>query len=128
MTGKTVLLVEDNADNQEIYRIILIHHGFSVLQAWDGEGGVRMARHHSPDLILMDLTMPVLDGLQATQMLKADPETAAIPIIALTAHAEHEDRVAAQAAGCASFLSKPVEPQRVAMEVLRVLAVAEAAP
>jgi CheY-like chemotaxis protein len=128
MVGKTVLLVEDNADNQEIYRIILTHHGFSVLQAWDGEGGVRMARDHAPDLILMDLTMPVLDGLQATQMLKADPETAAIPIIALTAHAEHEDRAAAAAAGCTLFLSKPVEPQRVAMEVRRVLTDAEAAP
>ncbi|HEV3049814.1 MAG TPA: response regulator [Longimicrobium sp.] len=127
MTGKTILLVEDNADNQEIYRIILAHHGFSVLQAWDGEGGVRMARDHGPDLILMDLTMPVLDGLQATQILKADPETAAIPIIALTAHAEHADRAAAAAAGCAAFLSKPVEPQRVAMEVLRVLAVTKAA-
>ena len=122
MTGKTVLLVEDNDDNQEIYRIILTHHGFSVLQAWDGEGGVRMARHHGPDVILMDLTMPILDGLQATQMLKADPETAAIPIIALTAHTEHADRAAAEAAGCTSFLSKPVEPQRVAMEVRRVLA------
>ena len=122
MTCKTILLVEDNVDNQEIYRIILAHHGFSVLQAWDGEGGVRMARDHGPDLILMDLTMPVLDGLQATQMLKADPGTAAIPIIALTAHAEHEDRAAAEAAGCTLFLSKPVEPQRVAMEVRRVLA------
>lgn len=127
MTGKTVLLVEDNDDNQEIYRIILTHHGFSVLQAWDGESGVRMARDHGPDLILMDLTMPVLDGLQATQVLKADPDTAAIPIIALTAHAEHEDRAAAEAAGCTAFLSKPVEPQRVAMEVRRVLAGAEAA-
>ena len=122
MTGKTVLLVEDNDDNQEIYRIILTHHGFSVLQAWDGEGGVRMARHHTPDLILMDLTMPLLDGLQATQMLKADPRTAAIPIVALTAHTEQADRAAAEAAGCTSFLSKPVEPQRVAMEVRRVLA------
>jgi two-component system cell cycle response regulator DivK len=127
MTGKTVLLVEDNEDNQEIYRIILTHHGFSVLQAWDGASGVRMARHHSPDLILMDLTMPVLDGLQATQVLKADPGTAAIPIIALTAHAEHEDRAAAQAAGCVSFLSKPVAPDRVVVEVQRVLAT-QAAP
>ena len=75
MRGKTVLLVEDNADNQEIYRIILAHHGFSVLQAWDGECGVQMARHHCPDLILMDLTMPLVDGLEATRMLKADRST-----------------------------------------------------
>lgn len=124
--GKTVLLVEDNADNQEIYRIILTHHGFSVLQAWDGERGVSMAREHCPDLILMDLTMPVVDGLQATRMLKADPVTSAIPIVALTAHSEEEDRTAAQAAGCVSFLSKPVEPRQVAGEVRRVLGLQEA--
>lgn len=120
--SKTVLLVEDNADNQEIYRLILIHHGFAVLQAWDGEVGVRMARHHCPDLILMDLTMPLVDGLQATRLLKADPVTSGIPIIALTAHAEREDRAAAEAAGCVAFLAKPVTPNHVAVEVRRVLA------
>jgi CheY-like chemotaxis protein len=119
---KTILLVEDNEDNQAIYRIILIHNGYSVLQAWDGESGVRMARDHRPDLILMDLTMPVVDGLAATRMLKEDPATSAIPVIALTAHAMVEDQAAAEAAGCASFLAKPVEPSRVAAEVRRVLA------
>ena len=118
----TILLVEDNADNQEIYRIILAHNGYSVLQAWDGESGVRMARDHDPDLILMDLTMPLVDGLEATRMLKADPATAAIPVIALTAHATSEDEAAAHEAGCVSFLSKPVEPRKVAAEVRRVLA------
>jgi two-component system cell cycle response regulator DivK len=119
---QTILLVEDNADNQEIYRIILIHHGYTVLQAWDGERGVKMARDHGPDLILMDLTMPFIDGLAATRMLKDDPATAAIPVIALTAHATADDRTAAAAAGCDSFLSKPVEPAKVAAEVRRVLA------
>jgi two-component system, cell cycle response regulator DivK len=118
----TILLVEDNADNQEIYRIILTHSGYSVLQAWDGERGVAMAREHAPDLILMDLTMPVVDGLEAVRMLKADPATAGIPIIALTAHATPRDEAAAEAAGCVSFLSKPVEPRKVAAEVRRVLA------
>jgi two-component system cell cycle response regulator DivK len=125
--GMTILLVEDNADNQEIYRLILTHHGFAVLQAWDGECGVRMARHHSPDLILMDLTMPLIDGLEATRMLKADPATSRIPIIALTAHAEHEDRAAAEEAGCVSFLSKPAAPNEVAGEVRRVLGLREMA-
>jgi two-component system, cell cycle response regulator DivK len=120
--SKTVLLVEDNEDNQEIYRIILTHHGFSVLQAWDGERGVQMARFHCPDLILMDLTMPVIDGLEATRILKADPATAGIPIIALTAHGEAGDREAAEEAGCVSFLAKPVAPNHVAVEVRRVLA------
>jgi len=120
--GTMILLVEDNADNQEIYRIILSHHGHTVIQAWDGAAGVRMAREHLPDLILMDLTMPVIDGLEATRMLKADPVTAAIPIIALTAHAMQEDLEAAEAAGCVAYLSKPAEPRRVAEEVGRVLA------
>lgn len=123
-----ILLVEDNADNQEIYSIILNHHGFGVLQAWDGERGVQMAREHRPELILMDLTMPVIDGLQATRILKADPVTADIPIIALTAHGEAEDRAAAAAAGCVSFLAKPVQPNRVAAEVRRVLAIDGASP
>lgn len=118
----TILLVEDNADNQEIYRIILAHHGYHVLQAFDGGHGVELARAHGPDLILMDLTMPVIDGLEATRMLKADPATAAIPIVALTAHTAGEDRAAAAEAGCEAFLSKPVEPQRVAAEVQRILA------
>jgi two-component system, cell cycle response regulator DivK len=117
-----ILLVEDNEDNQEIYRIILTHHGYQILQAWDGEAGVRMAREHQPELILMDLTMPVIDGLEATRRLKADPATAAIPMIALTAHAMREDRAAAAEAGCVAFLAKPAEPRAVAAEVGRVLA------
>jgi CheY-like chemotaxis protein len=85
-----------------------------------------MARNHCPDLILMDLTMPVIDGLEATRMLKADPETSGIPIIALTAHGQPGDREAAAEAGCVSFLAKPVAPASVAGEVRRVLGVAEA--
>ncbi|HYH81521.1 MAG TPA: response regulator [Longimicrobium sp.] len=117
----TILLVDDNADNQEIYRIILAHFGYTVLLANDGEAGVRMARSHAPDLILMDLTMPIIDGLEATRILKADPATSGIPIVALTAHAMREDQVAAMEAGCDSFLAKPVEPRRVAEEVRRRL-------
>ncbi|HET7460401.1 MAG TPA: response regulator [Longimicrobium sp.] len=125
---KTILLVEDNEDNQEIYRIILAHHGFAVLQAWDGEHGVSMARDHAPDLILMDLTMPGMDGLAATRLLKADPATAAIPVVALTACTQLEDMAAAEAAGCEGYLTKPVEPRRVAAEVRRILATGGARP
>ncbi|HEU0302616.1 MAG TPA: response regulator [Longimicrobium sp.] len=117
-----ILLVEDNPDNQEMYRLILAHHGYAVLQAWDGEAGLRMARDHRPELILMDLTMPLVDGLEATRRLKADPATAAIPVIALTAQVEPETRAAAAAAGCVSFLPKPAPPRQVAAEVERVLA------
>ena len=123
-----ILLVEDNADNQEIYRIILAHYGYAVLQAWDGEHAVRMARDHGPDLILMDLTMPGMDGLEATRMLKTDPATAAIPIVALTACAQLEDIAAAEAAGCDAYLTKPVEPKRVADVVRRILAGGGARP
>lgn len=129
MQGSTVLLVEDDDDNQLIYSFILDHHGYAVLQARDGACGVEMARDHLPDLILMDLTLPRLDGLQATRALKADPATRGIPVIALTAHSEPEDRAAARAAGCVAFLAKPVEPRQVAVEVGRVLALrGEAAP
>lgn len=117
----TVLLVEDNADNQAIYRMILEHSGFTVLQAWDGEAGVRMAREHRPDLILMDVSIPRMDGLEATRVLKADPDTAPIPVVALTAHAMPEDRQRAFDAGCESYLSKPVEPRRVLEEARRLI-------
>lgn len=118
----TVLLVEDNADNQAIYRLILEHSGFEVIQAWDGEEGVSIARERMPDVILMDVSIPKLDGLQATRILKADAATAGIPIIALTAHALRTDKDRAFDAGCDGYLSKPVEPKRVAEEVRRVLA------
>ena len=117
----TVLLVEDNADNQEIYRLILEHFGFEVIQAWDGEEGVGIARERMPDVILMDVSIPKIDGLEATRMLKADAATAGIPIIALTAHALRSDQDRAFEAGCDGYLSKPVEPKRVVEEVRRVL-------
>lgn len=121
-TEATILLVEDNPDNQEIYRTILAYYGYVVLQAWDGERAVSMARDHDPDLILMDLTMPGMDGLEATRQLKADPATACIPVVALTACTQHEDMADAEAAGCSAYLTKPVEPHRVATEVQRILA------
>jgi CheY-like chemotaxis protein len=102
--------------------VILAHQGHSVLQAFDGGRGVEMARAHGPDLILMDLTMPVMDGLEATRRLKADPATAAIPVVALTACSQREDMDAAEEAGCEGFLVKPAEPRRVAAEVRRILA------
>ena len=115
----TILLVEDNADNQAIYRTILEHVGFTVIQAWDGEEGVRLARERLPDLIFMDVSIPKIDGLEATRLLKADPSTAAIPVVALTAHAMAEDRARAMEAGCDGYLAKPVEPRRVMEEARR---------
>jgi CheY-like chemotaxis protein len=118
-TQKTVLLVEDNEDNLVVYRTILEHVGFRVLEARDGEEGVNSARQFLPDLILMDISIPKLDGWEATQRLKSDPTTSIIPIIALTAHALEEDRQKALQAGCDGYLAKPVEPRRVVQEVER---------
>jgi len=118
-TKKTVLLVEDNEDNLVVYRTILDHVGYNVLEARDGEEGVSRARQEHPDLILMDISIPKIDGWEATRRLKADQATRDIPIIALTAHALEEDRERALAAGCDGYLAKPVEPRRVVEEVQR---------
>jgi len=120
----TVLIVEDNLDNRMIYRTILEHYGYEVLEAGDGETGVRLARERLPDLVLMDISIPIIDGHEATRMLKADPATAHIPVIALTAHAMAEDRVLAAKAGCDAYLAKPAEPKHVAAEVRRLIAIA----
>ena len=117
--AKTVLLVEDNEDNLVVYRTILEHVGNKVIEARDGEEGVTQARRQLPDLILMDISIPKMDGWEATQRLKADASTRGIPIIALTAHALEEDRQKAQQAGCDGYLAKPVEPRRVVQEVER---------
>jgi two-component system, cell cycle response regulator DivK len=116
---KTVLLVEDNEDNLVVYRTILEHVGYRVIEARDGEEGVSRAREQMPHLILMDISIPKMDGWEATQRLKADTATSGIPIIALTAHALEEDRQKAIQAGCDSYLAKPVEPRRVVQEVER---------
>jgi CheY-like chemotaxis protein len=116
---KTVLLVEDNEDNLVVYRTILEHVGYRVIEARDGEEGVTQARQEMPDLILMDISIPKIDGWEATQRLKADSATRKIPIIALTAHALEEDRQKAVQAGCDGYLAKPVEPRRVVQEVER---------
>ena len=114
---KTVLLVEDNEDNLVVYRTILEHVGYEVIEARDGEEGVNRARSEHPDIILMDISIPKMDGWEATERLKADSDTAEIPIIALTAHALEEDRAKAMRAGCDGYLAKPVEPRRVVQEV-----------
>jgi CheY-like chemotaxis protein len=118
----TVLIVEDNLDNRIIYRTILEHSGFQVLEAGDGEQGILLAREKLPDLVLMDISIPIIDGHAATRILKADPATASIPIVALTAHAMAEDHALAVAAGCDAYLSKPAEPKQVVALVRRLLA------
>ncbi len=118
---KTVLLVEDNVDNRTIYRTILEFGGYTLIEAVDGEAALRQAREGRPDLILMDISIPLVDGWEVTRTLKADPLTSGIPVIALTAHALAEDRRRAEEVGCDGYLAKPVEPRRVMQEVERFL-------
>jgi two-component system, cell cycle response regulator DivK len=104
-----ILYVEDNENNVYMLTRRLTRHGFEVMVAADGAQGVEIARSEHPDLILMDLNMPVLDGWEATRQLKSAPETRAIPIIALSAHAMSGDRERALEAGCDDYDTKPVQ-------------------
>jgi two-component system cell cycle response regulator DivK len=116
-----ILYVEDNDDNVFVLQTRLTRAGFTVIIAGDGAQGVAMAMSEMPDLILMDLSLPVLDGWEATRRIKAAPETRHIPVIAITAHAMTGDREKALAAGCDDFDTKPVEMPRL-MEKIRALA------
>jgi two-component system cell cycle response regulator DivK len=107
-----ILLVEDNEMNRDMLSRRLVRNGFEVVIAVDGRKGVEMAASEKPDLILMDMSLPVMDGWDATRHVKADPATKSIPVIALTAHAMVEDRDKAMAAGCDDFDTKPVELPR----------------
>lgn len=116
-----VLLVEDNEDNLLIYSTILRHSGYTVVEARDGQAGIDAAKKENPGLILMDVSIPVIDGLEATRRLKADPATKAIPIIALTAHALASDQQKAIEAGCDAYIAKPAEPRAVVAAVKEYL-------
>ena len=107
-----ILLVEDNEENRDMLARRLTWRGYEVVIALDGGQGVAMAQSEVPDLILMDMDLPVLNGWEATRQLKATPETQAIPIIALTAHAMVGDREKALEAGCEDYDTKPIEFQR----------------
>jgi CheY-like chemotaxis protein len=104
-----ILYVEDNDDNVFVLKNRLQRAGHTVLIARDGEQGLATARAEQPDLVIMDLSLPVLDGWEATRRLKADPETRGIPVLALSAHAMAGDRERALAAGCDDFDTKPVD-------------------
>ena len=120
----TILLVEDNLHNRKIFQGVLAHAGFHVIEAEDGGQALLAVGQERPDLILMDLSIPVVDGWECTRRLKADPATRAIPIIALTAHAMRGDEERARGAGCDGYLSKPISPKRVVEEVKRILRIA----
>ncbi len=116
-----ILLVEDNEMNRDMLSRRLERKGYEVLLALDGQQGVDMTRAERPDLVLMDMSLPVLDGWAATRQLKADAETTRIPVIALTAHAMASDRDAALEAGCDDYDTKPIELPRLLEKIVRLL-------
>ena len=118
-----LLLVEDNEMNRDMLSRRLQRRGYEVIMAVDGEEGIKMARSESPDLILMDMSLPVLDGWEATRRLKSDPGTRPIPVLALTAHAISSDRDKALQAGCDDYDTKPIELQRVLAKIQTLLGV-----
>ncbi|HZA67215.1 MAG TPA: response regulator [Geminicoccaceae bacterium] len=117
----TLLYVEDNEMNRDMLSRRLQRRGFKVLMARDGEQGLATATAEKPDLILMDMSLPVLDGWEATRQLKASPETKGIPIIGLTAHAMATDRDKCLEAGCDDYDTKPVELSRLLEKIERLL-------
>ena len=122
-----ILLVEDNEDNRDMLSRRLLRKGYDVCLANDGGAGVSQAVAEKPDLILMDMSLPVLDGWEATRRIKADLATRGIPVIALTAHAMSDDRDKAAAAGCDDYDTKPVDLPRLLEKIESLLAGSRAA-
>ncbi len=117
-----ILLVEDNEANRDMLSRRLVRKGFEVIMAEDGEQAIRMATSENPDLILMDMSLPVIDGWEATRRVKASQSTRSIPVIALTAHAMAGDREKALEAGCDDYDTKPIELPRLLEKIQTLLA------
>jgi len=116
-----ILVVEDNVFNRDLIQRFLEPEGFEVVVARDGIEGVASAQSERPDLVLMDMSLPIVDGWEATRRLKADPATAGIPVIALTAHAMLGDREKALAAGCDDYDTKPIDIERLLAKIQALL-------
>ena len=121
MTNKRVLLVEDNEDNFELVRFLLERAGFDVLAGHDGQEALEMAHKELPDLILMDLSLPGIDGWTAARELKSDPKTSHIPLMALTAHTLPGDRKRAMESGFDGYISKPIDVVNFGDSITKIL-------
>jgi len=119
---KTILIVEDDTKNMTLFRDLLEVSGYKTIEASDGKQGIELARAKKPDLILMDIQMPEMDGLEATRILKADATTSDIPVIALTAYAMEGDKERILGAGCDGYLAKPIDIKEFLKEVAEYLA------
>jgi two-component system cell cycle response regulator DivK len=118
---KKILVVEDTEDNRQILRDLLGMAGYDMIEAHDGAEGVSQAKAHRPDLILMDIQMPVMDGYEATRQIKANPELKGIPIVAVTSYALSGDEEKARAAGCDGYIAKPYSPRQMLAKVREIL-------
>jgi two-component system, cell cycle response regulator DivK len=118
---KTILVIEDNPVNMELVTAILEINDYKVLRAADAEAGIELARAHRPDLILMDVQLPGMNGLEATRLIKADEAIGEIPVVALTAYAMKKDELDAQDAGCSGYITKPFHLESFLAEIGRYL-------
>ena len=116
---KRILVVEDQADNRRIVRDLLTSAGYELVEATDGEAGVRFAQAERPDLILMDIQLPVLDGYEATRRIKQNPSCAHVPIIVVTSYALSGDDAKARAAGADDYVAKPFSPRQLLADRVR---------
>jgi two-component system, cell cycle response regulator DivK len=119
--SKRILMVEDTEDNRQIVRDLIASVGYELLEACDGAAGVAMASEHKPDLILMDIQLPVLDGYETTRRIKADPALKHIPIIAVTSYALSGDEAKTREAGCDAYIAKPFSPRQLLATINRFL-------
>ena len=120
---KRILVVEDQEDNRQILRDLLSNAGYEMIEAEDGQQALTQAAKHKPDLILMDIQLPLLDGYEATRRIKADPALNAIPIIVVTSYALSGDEEKAHAAGCDAYVAKPFSPRALLAKIREYLPV-----
>lgn len=119
--SKKILIIEDTEDNRQILRDLLGMAGYTLVEAGDGAEGVAKAAEHRPDLILMDIQMPVMDGYEATRRIKADPALKSIPVVAVTSYALAGDEAKTRAAGCDAYIAKPYSPRQMLAKVREIL-------
>lgn len=121
MSDAKILIIEDNESNMMLFRDLLTLAGFHVLEASDAEAGIELARAHRPDVILMDIQLPGMDGFNATRIITTDPDLKDIPVVALTSYAMEKDMMEAKEAGCTKFISKPINTREFTKTVAGVI-------
>lgn len=119
--ARRILIVEDNEENRQILRDLIGNTGYDLVEAWDGEAAVERARSDKPDLILMDMGLPGIDGFEATRRIRSEPSLKSVPIIAVTAHAFIGDEAKTLEAGCNAYVAKPYSPRQLLKKIREFL-------